>query len=105
MTRSEELQLAISIARENVKSLKLHHISEPKIAQLTLDLLLAEQKRSDGCLYCQSGAFDKRLVGVYGEQGWNKYHIYLCGGGGAKDGEQFDYCPKCGKRLTEGKSV
>ena len=82
MTRSEELQLAISIARENVKSLKLHHISEPKIAQLTLDLLLAEQKRSDGCDKCN----DPKILEIQIETG-------------------FNFCPHCGRSLTDGESA
>lgn len=91
LTRSESLQIEIARRKDDPAE------------KFILDILLAEQKRSEGCAFCNSDAFNR--VGVSNEP-WDKPRVYLCGGNGkTPESERFDYCPKCGKRLTEGESV
>ena len=82
-------------------------ISLNPLLKVDTDIALAQiaemESAEKPCPYCSTDAFSPRRVGLYGSDGFNPYHIYLSGGGSIRDGEQFDYCPKCARPINRGK--
>lgn len=76
--------------------------AEPVNIDLALAQIAEMESAEKPCPYCSTDAFSPSRVGLYGKNGFSPFHIYFAGGT-ARDGEQFDYCPKCARRInTEG---
>ena len=74
--------------------------AEPVNIDLALSQIAEMERAQKPCPYCSTDAFSPRRIGLYGAEGFNPYHVYLNSGGNVREGEQFDYCPKCGKRIN-----
>lgn len=99
MKRSELLEKAIKIA-QNGANYDCNCESTRELNRFALELFLAEQKREAGCDYCNGVIVARNSsFGIY--QSTDKtWHIST-----DESDEDLYYCPKCGKRLTEGESV
>jgi len=109
MTRSEVVKMLVDEARlncERFESLGDFDGSEIERSMLNteLDILLAEQKRSEGCLYCNGNMLDGyALENMYGES----QRIINLAMNNHRSGDQLpiSFCPNCGRDLTDGESV
>lgn len=84
-----------------------------RMITVNIDLALAqiaemEREQKPECPYCASNAFSPEAIGLYDERGSNPYHVFFRSGSRVTKSEQFDFCPKCGKRInspyTEGET-
>ena len=103
MTRSELIQKQIDRINETCKKCKIKTVlgGECCALKLTLDLLLAEQKRGEGCDYCKTKEC--------GTCSCNRFCKGKIQNGECVDTDysyEADYfCKFCGRSLTEGESV
>ena len=101
MKRSELLETAIETEQAVLDYFRNANDKEIcDINQLTLDILLAEQKREEGCDYCnQVIPARNSSFGIY-QSGYDRaWHIST-----DESDEDLYFCPKCGRRLTDGES-
>jgi hypothetical protein len=102
MTRSELLEKAIKLAKNGVEY-EPQHASTRELNAFALELFLAEQKRSEGCAYCNGNMLDGyALENMYGES----QRIINLAMKNHRSGDQLpiSFCPNCGRSLTDGES-
>lgn len=101
MTRSEKLEVAISNARIAIFCQQPSDRDFPaiqEVMQFTLDILLTEQKRNEGCAFCRS---KENEHGFFIDGNMLLYEDGKLG----TEGIIITTCPRCGRDLTEGESA
>lgn len=79
MTRGEKIQFAINVSRSDCGQCTTKYACFDCPVDVVRTILLAEQKRVDGCDKCN----DDRIREIQIDSG-------------------FEFCPHCGRDLTEG---
>lgn len=110
MTRSEKLEQAIRSEQTYIWHGQVTGSNNKLCAQekerheFLLSVLLADKKRSEGCLYCNGNMLDGyALENMYGES----QRIINLAMKNHRSGDQLpiSFCPNCGRSLTGGESV
>ena len=103
MNRNEKLSHVIGLAQKGASDYTCRE-GLRELNQFVLDILLAEQKRSEGCLYCNGDMVDgyalENMQGKYPKIVGLSIKNNRC-----DDQLPISFCPNCGRDLTEGESV